>query len=101
MRIGGQVVLTIFLATAAGAQQRFDAEAIRLNNRGVALMGQQFTERAAESFAEAGRKDPKLAQAAINEGIALMTLQKLPEAQKALQTALALDPENAQAWYNL
>jgi tetratricopeptide (TPR) repeat protein len=101
MRIGGQVALAILLATAARAQQRYDAEAIRLNNRGVALMGQQFTERAAESFAAACKKDPKLAQAAINEGIALMTLQKLPEATKALQTALALDPQNAQAWYNL
>ena len=86
MRIGGQLALAVFLATAAGAQQRYDAEAIRLNNRGVALMGQQFTERAAESFAAACKKDPKLAQAAINEGIALMTLQKLPEAKRALQT---------------
>jgi len=101
MRIGGQLALAVFLATAAGAQQRYDAEAIRLNNRGVALMGQQFTERAAESFAAACKKDPKLAQAAINEGIALMTLQKLPEAKRALQTALALDPGSAQAWYNL
>ena len=101
MRIGGQLALAMFLAAAAGAQQRYDAEAIRLNNRGVALMGQQFTERAAESFAAACKKDSKLAQAAINEGIALMTLQKLPEAKKALQTALALDPGSAQAWYNL
>jgi len=36
----------------------------------VALMGQQFTERAAQTFAQAFQKDPKLAQAAINEGIA-------------------------------
>ena len=85
----------------AGAQARFDAEAVRLNNRGVAQMGQQFTERAAASFAEAFKKDPKLAQAAINEGIALLTLQKLDEAKKALQQAIALDPDSAQAWYNL
>ena len=67
------------------AQARFDAEAVRLNNRGVAQMGQQFTERAADSFAEAFKRDPKLAQAAINEGIALLTLQKLDEAKKALR----------------
>jgi tetratricopeptide (TPR) repeat protein len=85
----------------SGAQKHHDAEAIRLNNRGVALMGQQFTERAADSFAEAFKKDPKLAQAAINEGIALLTLQKLDEAKKRLQQAIAVDPTSAQAWYNL
>jgi len=84
-----------------GAQTHFDAEAIRLNNRGVAQMGQQFTDKAAESFAEAFKKDPTLAQAEVNEGIALLTLQKLDEAEKALHTALALDAHSAQAWYNL
>jgi tetratricopeptide (TPR) repeat protein len=83
------------------AQSRYDAEAIRLNNRGVAQMGQQLTERAAASFAEAFQKDPKLAQAATNEGIALMTLQKLDQAKEWLRRALAIDPKSAQAWYNL
>jgi tetratricopeptide (TPR) repeat protein len=103
MRIIGAMALAFFTAaaTAAGAQARFDAEAVRLNNRGVAQMSQQFTERAASSFAEAFKKDPKLAQAATNEGIALMALQKLDEAKKALQQAIALEPNNAQAWYNL
>jgi tetratricopeptide (TPR) repeat protein len=99
----GPIALALFVATAtaAGAQARFDAEAVRLNNRGVAQMSQQFTERAASSFAEAFQKDPRLAQAAINDGIALMALQKLDEAKKALQAALVLDPRSAQAWYNL
>ncbi|HEY1160612.1 MAG TPA: FG-GAP-like repeat-containing protein [Terracidiphilus sp.] len=103
MRIMGAVALVVLMAaaTAEGAQARFDAEAVRLNNRGVAQMGQQFTERAAASFAEAFKKDPKLAQAAINEGIALMALQKLDEAKTALRAALALNPDTAQAWYNL
>jgi tetratricopeptide (TPR) repeat protein len=103
MRIAGLLAFALFLgvATTAVAQARYDAEAVRLNNRGVAQMGQQFTERAAATFAEALKKDPKLAQAAINEGIALLTLQKLDEAKKALQQALALDPDSAQAWYNL
>ena len=87
--------------TVAAAQARFDAEAIRTNNRGVAQMGQQFTERAAATFAEAMKKDPKLAQAAINDGIALLALQKLDEAKAVLQAALVLDPKSAQAWYNL
>jgi tetratricopeptide (TPR) repeat protein len=76
-------------------------EAVRLNNRGVAQMGQQFTEKAADSFAEAMKADPKLAQPAVNEGIALMTLQKLDAAKEALQKAIALDPKSPQAWYNL
>jgi tetratricopeptide (TPR) repeat protein len=103
MKMTGPLALALFvaIATGSGAQARFDAEAIRTNNRGVAQMGQQFTDRAAESFTAAFKKDPKLAQAAINEGIALMALQKLDEAKKALRAALDLDPENAQAWYNL
>jgi tetratricopeptide (TPR) repeat protein len=85
-----------------GAQARFDAEAVRLNNRGVAQMGQQFTERAAESFAEAFKKDPKLAQAAINEGIALLALQKLDEAKNGTEAGASLwTRTSAQAWYNL
>ena len=102
MKMTGPLALALFAAAAmAGAQVRFDAEAVRLNNRGVAQMGQQFTDRAAESFAQAFKKDPKLAQAAINEGIALIYLQKLDEAKRALQAALDLEPGNAQAWYDL
>ena len=93
-------LLLLFAATSA-AQIHYDAEAIRLNNRGVAQMGQQFTERAADTFAEAFKKDPKLAQAQINQGIADLTLQRLDEAKRALRHAIALDPDSAQAWYNL
>ena len=93
--------LLVVSATIAAAETHFDTQAIRLNNKGVALMGQQFTDRAATSFADAFKQDPKLAQAAINDGIALMTLQKLDEAKKAFKAALALDPNNPQAWYNL
>ena len=90
MRIAGAVALALISAVAAtcASQARFSAEAVRLNNRGVAQMGQQFTDRAADSFAEAFKKDPKLVQAAINRGIALMTLQKLDEAKQSLQQAL-------------
>ena len=89
MRVGCSLAMAIVvISVTAGAQARFDAEAVRLNNRGVAQMGQQFTERARRVFAEAFKKDPKLAQAAINEGIALMTLQKTDEAKKALQDGI-------------
>lgn len=88
-------------ATAGAAHAPYNADAVRLNNRGVAEMGQQFTDRAAESFAAAFKQDSTLAQAAINDGIALMTLQKLDESKTALKAAIALDPRNPQAWYNL
>ena len=103
MKMTGPLALALLAAaaTVAGAQVRFDPDAIRLNNRGVALMGQQMTDRAADTFAQAFKKDPTLAQAAVNEGIALMALQKLDEAKKVLQQAIALDPGSAQAWYNL
>jgi len=102
MRIAGALALVFAaVASGSGAQTRFDAEAVRLNNRGVALMGQQFTERAADSFAAAFKKDPKMAQAAINEGIAQLYQQKPDVAEKSLQAALVLEPNSAQAWYNL
>jgi tetratricopeptide (TPR) repeat protein len=103
MRMVGAAALLIFAvgATLNAATPRFDAEAVRLNNKGVAQMSQQFTERAADAFAAAFKKDPKMAQAAINDGVALLTLQKLDEAKKALQAAIALEPNNPQAWYNL
>jgi tetratricopeptide (TPR) repeat protein len=95
------LLILLTAAVSGSAQARFDAEAVRLNNRGVAQMGQQFTDKAAQSFAEAFKKDPKLAQAEVNEGIALLTQQKLDEAKKALRAALALDSNSAQGWYNL
>ena len=103
MKIRGPLALALLClpVIAAGAEVQFDAQAVRLNNRGVAQMSQQFPERAAVSFADAFKKDPTLAQAAINEGIALMAQQKLDEAKTAFQQALALKSGNAQAWYNL
>ena len=96
MKMTGPLALALFAAAAmAGAQVRFDAEAVRLNNRGVAQMGQQFTDRAAESFAQAFKKDPKLAQAAINEGIALISLQKLDEAKRAFKRPLRWSQQRA------
>ena len=95
------VALITGMAVSSAAQNHYDAEAVRLNNRGVALMGQQSTQQAAEAFAAAYQKDPTLAQAAVNEGIALLALQKLDDAKSWLHKAVALDPGSAQAWYNL
>jgi len=88
-------------AILARGEAGYDAGAVRLNNRGVALMGQQFTDRAVETFAEAFKKDSRLAQAATNEGIALLAQQKLDDAKAWLQKSIAIDPNSAQAWYNL
>jgi len=102
VRVIGLAVFGVALLTAEACGQAAKyGEAVRLNNRGVAQMGQQFTEKAADSFAQAFKADPKLAQAAINEGIALMALQKLDGAKAALQKAIELDASNPQAWYNL
>jgi Tfp pilus assembly protein PilF len=103
MKMTGPLALVLAAAcvAAASAKPKYDAEAVRMNNRGVAQMGQQSTEKAADTFAQAFKKDPKLAQAAINWGIALLYLQKTDESKKALEAALRLEPGNAQAWYNL
>jgi Flp pilus assembly protein TadD len=103
LRMSG-FLLIVFLAArfaSAATDAPSNVEAVRANNRGVALMGQQLTEPAEQAFAQALKLDPQLPQAAINEGIALYTLQKLQPAQQALQNALALDKNSAQAWYNL
>jgi tetratricopeptide (TPR) repeat protein len=101
MRVLGLLAVMFLAGLTAGAEASFNADAVRLNNRGVALMGQQFTDKAEQAFSEAFKKDPKLAQAAINDGIAYLTLQKIDEAKKALKEGIALDPDNPQAWYNL
>jgi tetratricopeptide (TPR) repeat protein len=97
------LIVAFLLSCTAAAQQtkRFDPEAVRLNNRGVAQMGQQSTQKALDSFTAAFKKDPKFAQAAINQAIAQMALQHLDESKQLLRQALAIDPNNAQAWYNL
>jgi tetratricopeptide (TPR) repeat protein len=102
-QIGWLVLLLSFTLNAAfaGAEAHDNPDAIRLNNRGVALMGQQSTERAQETFAQAFKLDPQFAQAAINDGIALYTLQHLNAAETVLHQAIDLDPNSAQAWYNL
>lgn len=75
--------------------------AARLNNIGVALMGQQFTEKALQKFDEAHHGDPSSVTPLLNQGIALLYLRKLPEAEAALKQTIAADPKNARAWYCL
>lgn len=77
------------------------AEAVKQNNLGTALMGQQLLERAAAKFDEAYRLDPSLSLAELNKGIALLYLEKLPEAKEALEKAAAQNPKDPHAWYAL
>jgi len=93
------IVLPLFML--AQPTRRINPEAVRLNNRGVALMGQQSTEKALASFVDAFKKDPQFAQAAINEAIALLAVQRLDESKQILQKAIAIEPGSAQAWYDL
>jgi tetratricopeptide (TPR) repeat protein len=95
------ILLPATFAPLLPAQAGYNPDAVKLNNRGVALMGQQFTDRAADAFAQAFKLDPHLAQAATNEGIAQLTLQKLDDAKSWLQKSIAIDPNSPQAWYNL
>ena len=101
LRVYFASLLLAFSAASIPCQPPLAPEAIRLNNRGAAQMSQQFTERAAESFARALQADPQFAQASVNEGIALYALQKLPDAEAVLDVAIRLAPTSAQAWYNL
>ena len=71
----------------AADQHGSAAEASRLNNIGVALMNQQFTEKALAKFEAAHAADPSAAVPLMNMGIALLYLQKLPEAEDALKAA--------------
>ena len=95
------LILLAMAAWPANAENANYEDAVKLNNRGVALMGQQFTQKAARSFAAAMKADPELAQPAINEGIALLTLENLAGAKAALRKRLHSTPDNPQAWYNL
>lgn len=99
------VLLGLFVVTSqrgwADAPSHDLVEAARLNNIGVALMGQQFTEKALQKFDEAHKVDPSSAIPMLNQGIALLYLRKLPEAEAVLKQATVLDPKNVRIWYSL
>ena len=103
----GLLALQIFLVAVSTASvwaadvQQDRVEAARLNNRGVALMNQQLTEKALGQFVEAHAADPSMVALQINRGIALLYMQKLPEADAVLIEAARLDPKNPSIWYSL
>ena len=95
-------VLLLIASVAWGdAAPTPQANAIQLNNLGVAYMNQQNFNRAEELFAAAVEKDPTLLIAQLNQGIALLNSQQLPQASAVLRKVIAQDPKNTAAWYNL
>ena len=76
-------------------------ESARLNNIGVALMNQQFTDKALKKFEEAHTADASAAIPLLNKGIALLYLRRLGEAEDALKAASAVDGANPRVWYSL
>ncbi len=77
------------------------AEAIRLNNLGVAYMNQRRTEPALKEFEQAYALDPSLLAARLNQGIALLNLQRQERARPLLVEATERQPGNPRAWFNL
>jgi len=76
-------------------------QAARLNNIGVAYMGQQRFEPGQKLFEEALAADPQFHVARLNLGIALFSEQKPGPARAALEEATKNLPNDPYAWFNL
>ena len=71
-------------APSRPAESAAPAEAIRLNNLGVASMNQQKFEQGLQWFEKAAAADPKLVVARVNQAIALINLQRYEPARELL-----------------
>ena len=103
LRVAQVFAVLLLIASVAWGEvaPTSQANAIQLNNLGVAYMNQQNFNRAEELFAAAVEKDPTLLIAQLNQGIALLNSQQLPQASAVLRKVIAQDPKNTAAWYNL
>src|SRR5215203_6032136 len=101
LTLSAVLVLRGSQAPSRPAESTAPAEAIRLNNLGVASMNQQKFEQGLQWFEKAAAADPQLAVARVNEAIALINLQRYDPARELLAKIAASDPQNARAWYNL
>jgi tetratricopeptide (TPR) repeat protein len=88
-------------AKAPVAEREKAAEAIRLNNLGVAYMNQRHSEAALKNFEQAHALDSSLLAARLNAGIALLNLQRPEAARPILIEATERQPRNPRAWFNL
>ncbi len=77
------------------------ADAVRLNNLGVASMNQQKFEVALKYFQDASARDQSLTAATVNQAVALLALQRYEPAQQVLEATVKADDRNVRAWYNL
>ena len=77
------------------------ADAVRLNNLGVASMNQQKFEVALKYFQDASARDQSLTTATVNQAVAMLALQRYEPAQQILEAAVKTDDRNVRAWYNL
>jgi len=93
--------LCVFAAAPLALSQGGSADALRLNNLGVAYLNQGRVTEALDSFRQAHERNPSLAAARMNEGIALIQAQRLTDARDALLDATRRQPASARAWYNL
>src|SRR5260221_4049189 len=107
-------VLMFLLVLAALAQPGLDAargqapavvtanaDAVRLNNLGVASMNQQKFEAALKYFQDASARDAGFAIATVNQAIADLALQRYEQAQALLEARVKADDHDARGWYNL
>src|SRR5580692_6030205 len=81
--------------------RELQAQIIRENNFGVALMNRQQFEAALGKFQRACILDPNSDVGCLNAGIALLNMQRFDEARQLLEKAAERDPRNAHAWFNL
>ena len=101
MIISAVLVLRAAQAPTRPTESAASAEAIRLNNLGVASMSQQKFEQSLRWFEKAAAADQQLMPARINQAVALINLQKYDAARELLLSATKGDQQNARAWYNL
>ena len=103
MRFAAASLLLLALLAPAQAPTTVTAaaDAVRLNNLGVASMNQQKFEVALKSFQDASARDQGLTAATVNQAVALLALQRYEPAQQVLETAVKADDRNVRAWYNL
>lgn len=102
----GVTLLIVFSAALAQSgpqvvKEKSEAEAVRLNNLGLAYMNQQRLEQGLQLFQQASALDPELQEARLNHAIALLNLQRHDQALEILQKLSKDIPGNPRVWYNL
>lgn len=107
VRLAFSLCLLVALSPALDARRQAPvrvtatAEAIRLNNLGVASMNQQKPEVALERFEAAARADGSLVTARANQAIAMSAIQRYEPARQMLEGIVKAEPSHVRAWYNL